>query len=324
MSTDSLERRESQHSPPDVLTPKPGPSAARRRPMRRRRTPQWVWGVLLLAPAFLLVLSVIAAPIAYLVRLSFTNAHAYLPRADFVGLENYTSLLQSSYFWDSVRITVMYAGLTVGFQLVLGVVIALVLHQKYPGRGAVRMIALIPYMIPSIVVALVWRWLLDPSTGAYTWLANRVWPGNVPNLLAPDQIFGPLVVVSVWMFTPFIVISVLARLQTIDESTLEAASIDGAGPWRRFWYVILPELKPVLYTLVLLRFMFMFTKFDVVYLFAGTSSQVRTLPVLTFQQIFGEARLGSGATLAMILFILLMVFTTVYLRTLYTRKAEQA
>lgn len=292
---------------------------------RRPRMPKWFWGLLLLSPALLLVLGVIATPIAYLVRLSLTDAHAYLPRVNPVGLDNYVALLSSSQFWDSVRTTAWYATLTVGLQLVLGVLIALLLHQSFRGRAVVRLIALAPYMIPAIVVALVWRWLLDPGSGAYSWALRGLLPGSgSPNFLSPSLIFVSLVVVSVWMFTPFIVISVLARLQTIDVSTIEAATVDGAGPWRRFWSIILPELKPVLLTLVLLRFMFMFTKFDIVYLFAGTGTEVRTLPVLTFQRIFGESRLGSGATLAMVLFILLMIFTTVYLRTLYQQKEDAA
>ncbi|TDE03404.1 carbohydrate ABC transporter permease [Jiangella asiatica] len=305
----------------------PGASAAGPRGPghQGRRMPGWFWGALLLSPAFFLVLGVIAAPIAYLVRLSFTDAHAYLPKFGSVGFDNYVALLRAPHFWDSVRTTVWYAGLTVGLQLVLGVLIALLLHQRFRGRGVVRLVALAPYMVPSIVVALVWRWLLDPTTGAYSWAIDKVWPGSEPpNLLSPSFIFWSLVVVSVWMFTPFIVISVLARLQTIDPSTLEAATVDGAGAWRRFWSIVLPELKPVLYTLILLRFMFMFTKFDVVYLFAGTGTEVRTLPVLTFQRIFGEARLGSGAAVAMILFVLLMIFTTVYLRTLYRQREETA
>lgn len=285
--------------------------------------PKWFWGFLLLLPALLLVLGVIAAPIAYLVRLGFTDAHAYLPRLNFVGLDNYLDLAGSPQFWESVRLTAWYALLTVGLQIVLGVVVALILHQDFRGRGLIRVVALAPYMIPAIIVALVWRWLLDEKSGAYTWIASTLLPGDGrPGFLGPNTIFWSLAIVSIWMFTPFIVISVLARLQTIDNATLEAARVDGAGPWRTFWSIVLPELMPVLLTLMLLRFMFMFTKFDIVYLFAGTGQEVRTLPILTFQRIFGESRLGAGAALAMVLYILLMIFTTVYLRLLFRRERE--
>lgn len=289
----------------------------------QRRTPQWVWGVLLISPAAVLVLGVIAAPILYLIRLSVTDAHAYLPRMNNVGLDNFSELVSSPQFWDSLQVTVGYATLTVGIQLVLGVIVALLMHQNFRARGVVRLIAIAPYMIPAIIVALVWRWLLEPNNGAYSWIVRTIIPGaEGANLLSPSWIFVSLVVVSVWMYTPFIVISVLARLQTIDPSTIEAATVDGAGPGRRFWHIILPEIRPVLLTLVLLRFMFMFTKFDIVYLFAGTGQEVRTLPLLTFQRIFGESRLGPGATLAVVMFLLLVVFTTVYLKTLHRDSEE--
>jgi multiple sugar transport system permease protein len=285
--------------------------------------PQWFWGVLLVSPAAVLVLGVIAVPIMYLARLSLTDAHAYLPRANAVGLGNFVDLASSQQFWDSLRTTVVYSTLTVGIQLVLGVVVALLMHQSFRGRGVVRLVAIAPYMIPAIIVAMVWRWLLEPNNGAYSWIARVLAPGSPQiNLLSPTWIFTSLVVVSVWMYTPFVVISVLARLQSIDPSILEAATVDGAGPWRRFWHIILPELMPVLLTLVLLRFMFMFTKFDIVYLFAGTGQEVRTLPLLTFQRIFGESRLGAGATLAMMMFVLLVIFTTVYLKTLHRRSED--
>lgn len=295
----------------------------RQAPASRRRVPQWAWGMTLVAPAAILVIGVIAVPIVYLVRLSSTDAHAYLPRQNTVGLGNYAAWLSSTEFWESLRITVLYSTSTVAIQLVLGVVVAHLIHQKFPGRGVVRLIAMAPYMIPAIIVALVWRWLLEPNNGAYSWIVHTVVPGAAGvNLLSPSWVFTSLIVVSVWMYTPFIVISVLARLQTIDPSVVEAATMDGANAWRRFWHITLPELMPVLLTLVLLRVMFMFTKFDIVYLFAGDGRSVRTLPLLTFQTIFGESRLGAGATLAVMMFVLLVIFTTVYLRTAHRNSEE--
>lgn len=286
------------------------------RPKRSRKAMrEAVWGLLLIAPAVILVVGVIAAPVIHLIRQSLTDAHAYLPNAEFVGLGNYQTLLASDDFQRSLWLTVLYAVLTVGLQTVLGVAVALLLHRQFKGRGFVRMVGMLPFMTPAIVVALVWRWLLDPSAGAYSWVISTFWAGeSVPNFLSPAWIFGSLVVVSLWMYTPFVVINALARLQTIDPSTIEAAMMDGANAWKRFWYVTLPELKSVLLTLVLLRFMFMFTKFDIVYLFGGTGKEVRTLPLLTYQRIFGESRLGSGSAIAVLMFILLIIFTTIYMR----------
>jgi ABC-type sugar transport system permease subunit len=278
----------------------------------RRRRLDSLYGFILVLPALVLVLGVIVIPVTYLVQTSFTNAHAYLPRRDFIGLANYELIFRSSsQFWSSLGITFAYTMLTLGLQLVLGVVVALALHQNFRGRGIVRMIAILPYMIPAVVVALVWRWLFDGTYGVYAQGLNAVL-GHSADWLGSGMIFTTLVIVSVWLFTPFVTLSALARLQTIDTEMLEASHVDGAGAWRRFWSIIFPELLPVLLMLALLRFMFMFTKFDIVYLFANSAQSARTLPLLTFQQIFGESRLGAGSALAVFMCVLLIVITTIY------------
>lgn len=305
---------------PSARAEAPPVSPARRRRRRREAT----WGALLVLPALALVIGVIAVPIVYLVRTSLTNAHAYLPRNDFIGLENYVALLApGSAFWASLWTTVLYTVSTLALQIVLGVLVALLLHQRFRFQPLVRMFALLPYMIPAVVVALVWRWLLDGNYGIWSDWINSL-AGTSVNFLGPDWIFPATVVVSVWLFTPFVTLSVLARLQTIDPSVVEASHIDGAGAWRRFWSITLPEIAGVIAMLALLRVMFMFTKFDIVYLFGGTGMSTRTLPILTFERIFGEARLGQGASIAIVMFLLLMIFTTIYLVVVNRRKGEKA
>lgn len=286
----------------------------------RRRMPQAVWGYLLVAPSVVLVAGVIVYPIGYLLRLSLLDAHAYLPRADFVGAANYIAALRSDVFWDSVRVTVIYAAGSVTAQVALGVGVALLLHQPFRGRGVVRVLAILPYMIPTVVVALVWRWLFDTRNGAATYLLSQAGAGGDVNWLGGDRIMLTAVFVSVWTFFPFVMLSVLARLQSLDPALLEAARVDGANAWQRFRFIVLPALRSVLVTLVILRFIFMFTKFDLLYLFAGSTRQTRTLPIITFLRIFGESRLGAGAALAVLLFGALIATTTLYLWL--TRRGE--
>jgi multiple sugar transport system permease protein len=134
---------------------------------------------------------------------------------------------------------------------------------------------------------------------------------------APETIMVTMILVSTWTFFPFVVIGVLARLQTIDPELYAAAQIDGAGAFRRFLHVTLPQIASVLFVLVLLRFMFMFTKFDVIWLFAGAGglgSYVRTLPIYTFVKSFGELQVGMGAALAVIMFVMMAAFVAVYFR----------
>lgn len=288
--------------------------------LRARKRREATYGILLILPAVALVLGIVVVPVIYLVQTSLTNAHAYLPRRDFVGLDNYAQLFsEKSQFWSSLGTTLSYAAITLVLQILVGTIVALILHQSFRGRPVIRLIALVPYMIPAVPVALLWRWLLDPKYGAWSEWINGVFHTSV-NLLGPDFLFGSLVFVSVWMFSPFVTIAVLARLQTIDQSTLEAAQLDGAGANRTFFSVILPEIIPVVLMLSLLRFMFMFTKFDIVYLFAGTGESTRTLPVMTFQMIFGESRLGLGSAAAMVMCVILIIFVTVYLWILGRKK----
>lgn len=292
----------------------------------RRRVPQSVWGLLLVLPSAALVVGVVMYPVIYLVRLSLFDAHAYLPRQDFVGLDNYAAALTSTdTFWQSTWLTVVYAGATVALQTALGVAVALLLHQQFRSRGLVRMFAILPYMIPTVVVAIVWRWLFDGRNGAAAYLLSATSLASAEtNWLGTGRVFTTAILVSVWTFFPFVMLSVLARLQSIDPILSEAARVDGANAWQRFRHIILPELRSVLITLVILRVMFMFTKFDLLYLFAGSSQETRTLPILTFLRIFGESRLGSGAALAVLMFALLLVSTTFYFWLARRGEAEEA
>lgn len=309
-----------RHPPSEDAAAPAAPTGARK---PGRRVPLPVWGVLLVLPSALLVAGVIVYPVVYLVRLSLFDAHAYLPRENFVGLDNYVSALTSSSFWDSTRLTVVYAGATVALQTVLGVAVALLLHQQFRGRGIVRVFAILPYMIPTVVVAIVWRWLFDSRNGAAAYLLStlNLAPAGT-NWLGSNRVLMSAIVVSVWTFFPFVMLSVLARLQSIDPILSEAARVDGAGAWQRFRYIILPELRAVLITLIILRIMFMFTKFDLLYLFAGSTQATRTLPILAFLRIFGELQLGSGAALAVLMFALLLLSTTVYFRLVRRGQTE--
>lgn len=283
--------------------------------------PQSVWGALLVLPSLALVTGVVLYPLVYLLWLSVHDKLPFGSELNFTGMENFAETFAAPEFWRSLRLTVTYAVGSVGLQTALGIAVALLLHQRFVGRGAVRMISMVPYVLPTIVVTLVWRWLLDVNYGPAEYAARLVGlTEHAVGWMTPSKIMLTLILVSTWTFFPFVMISVLARLQTIDPSLLEAGMVDGAGAVRRFWHITLPQLRPVLLTLVLLRIMFMFTKFDVVYLFAGTGglgTNVETLPVLTYIRTFGEGDLGSGAVLALFMFVLLGTVSLIYLRLLW-------
>jgi len=273
---------------------------------------------LLIAPSLAILIGLILYPVTYSVWLSLFSKHAYLPVQEFVGLGNYASYLQNSEFWRSVYLGAVFAGGSVVLQIIVGVLAALLLNEEFRGRGLVRAIVLFPYMLPAIVVVLLMRWLLNDTYGVLKNLMINAGLGNyVVVWFSPDNIMLTLILISVWIYFPFVVMAVLARLQSIDSELYDAARVDGAGAIRRFTNVTLPQIRDVLLVIVLLRVIFMFTKFDLVWLLVGAGGigyYVRTLPIFTFVTSFGELQVGAGASLSVMMFVFLLVFAITYLR----------
>ena len=275
-------------------------------------------GWLLLAPSLLLLGGLVVFPILYNLWLSLFDKHAFMPVQRFVGLQHYVYFAHDAEFWASVQYGVIYAGSTLVLQLLLGVSAALLLNEAFRGRNLLRGIVLFPYMIPTIVAVILWKWLLNDSYGLVNhWLVAAGVVAAPVAWLGKDHIMTSLVITSVWQFFPFVVVTYLARLQTIAPELYEAAKVDGAGAWRRFRHVTLPQTRNVLFVIVLLRSIFMFTKFDTVWLMAGeggVSRYVRTLPVYAYARSFTYLQAGMGAALAVIMFAMLLAATAVYFR----------
>jgi multiple sugar transport system permease protein len=286
---------------------------------------QAVAGWLLLAPSLLLMGGLVVYPIAYNLWLSLFDKHAFLPAQAFVGLRHYEYFASDPEFWSSVHYGVVYAGVTIVLQIVLGVLAALLLNEAFRGRGVLRGVVLFPYMIPTIVAVILWKWLLNDSYGLVNHLLVAAGITRAPVAwLGKDWIMTSLIMTSVWQFFPFVVVTYLARLQTIPPEQYEAATVDGAGAWRRFLHVTLPHTRSVLFVIVLLRSIWMFTKFDTVWLMAGeggVSRYVRTLPVYAYARTFTYLQAGMGAALAVIMFLMLLVATVFYFRVLRDEEA---
>jgi multiple sugar transport system permease protein len=285
--------------------------------LKGRRIPEHWWGYVLVAPAVILVLGLILYPVVYSFWLSVHSKHAYLPIETFVGLDNFRFFLTDyEGFWRSLWLGTIYAFGTVALQLACGVGAALLLHQSFVGRGFVRACALFPYMVPMIVVVILMRWILNDGYGVLPYVLRAI--GLDPGLmLGPDRIMLSLILISTWTFFPFVLIGTLARLQTIDPELYAAAKVDGAGPLRRFWHITLPQIRSVLFVLVLLRFLFMFTKFDIIWLFSGGTGIgyfTRTLPIYTYVKTFQELQVGMGAALSVFIFLILVAFALLYFK----------
>jgi multiple sugar transport system permease protein len=301
-----------------------GGGPGRPRPHRRGLSPRAA-GLLGIAPSLVLVGGLTLYPVAYAVWLSLFDKHSFFPAQRWVGLGNYVELARDPEFWDSVWKGTVYAGWTTTLQVVLGVAAALLLHEAFRGRALVRALVLFPYMIPTIVAVILWRWLLNETYGLVDYVLVAWGLVRQPVVwLGMERVMSSLVAMSVWQFAPFVVLSVLARLQTIPPELYEAARVDGARAWARFRHVTLPELRTVLLVVVLLRSVWMFTKFDTVWLWgegAGAGREIRTLPVYAFMRTFTYYQAGMGAALSVVMFLLLMAATAVYFR-LFWREEE--
>jgi multiple sugar transport system permease protein len=275
-------------------------------------------GWLLLAPSLLLIGGLILYPILYNLWLSLFDKHAFMPVQAFVGLRHYRYFATDPEFWSSFYYGVIYAAVTMALQLVLGVAAALLLNEAFRGRNLLRGVVLFPYLIPTIVAVILWKWLLNDSFGLVNHLLLVVGLVHAPVAwLGKDYIMSSLIITSVWQFFPFVVVTYLARLQTIPPELYEAARVDGATAWRRFLHVTLPATRTVLFVIILLRSIWMFTKFDTVWLMAGdgaVSRYIRTLPVYAYARSFTYLQAGMGAALAVVMFGMLLAATAAYFR----------
>ena len=228
-------------------------------------------GVALIAPTVLIFSAVIAYQLLSAIYLSLFSIYTPTLQGDWVGLANYGSLLAEAAFWRSLSVTLVWTIGTLSLQLVAGVLIALLLHQNILFRSLARSLILFPYFVSTVVAVLVWRWLFNDLYGILNHLlvASGLvdmpvdWLGQMPNAMIS------VILVGTWKYFPFVVIAVLARLQSIPEHLYEAATIDGANAWARFWDVTLPELRAVLLVVLLLRTIWDFKEFDLIYLLTG-------------------------------------------------------
>ena len=273
---------------------------------------------LLLAPALLVTLLIVFVPMVQAVWTSFYDLVLFRPNASrFVGLDNYLRLLSDPVFWTALWQTALWIGLTVPLQMGLGLVAALLLNQDFAWRGIARALVVIPWALPSVVIALMWRWIYDPSTGVANDLLLRlsIIQSAVPWLADPDTALYAVIATLTWQGFPVFAVMILAGLPGIPKSQYEAASIDGASPWRQFRYVTLPGLAPVLATAGLLRVIWVANSMDVIFVMTGGGPgyATYTLPLYAFVKARQNLDFGYGTAIAVTFTILLAGIVALYL-----------
>lgn len=273
----------------------------------------------LLSPAVIATLVLVFYPMFQAAITSLFRNVLWRPRdVAFIGLDNYLAILHDPVAWSSLGRTVLWIGVTVPLQLLLGLCTALLLNQQFRWRGLARSLILIPWALPSVIIGLMWSWIYHPQAGVLNDLALRLGllQAAVPWLANPDTALYSIMVALIWQGFPFFAIMILAGLQTIPANLYEAASIDGATTWQKFWEITLPGLKGVLVTAVMLRLIWVANSIDVIYVMTGGGPGYasQTLPLYAFKRTYASMDFGYGTALAVTFSILLLGLIVLYLR----------
>jgi multiple sugar transport system permease protein len=277
----------------------------------------------LLLPTVLLLALFIAYPFAKGVELSVTDAKVGVP-GHFVGMHEFAALANDSIFRTAVYNTFVYTAVTTVFKLALGLWLALLLNRHFKGKAVTRAFVLLPFIIPTVLSTFAWKWMFDPTFSVINWtlfqlglIHSRInWLGD-PNLAMVS-----IIIVNVWRGVPFYAISLLAGLQTVNPELQEAAAIDGAKPWQRFWHVTWPLLLPVTMVVVLFSVIQTFADFQLVYVLTGggPANSTQLFATYAYQIGVGTGLLSQGAAISLAMFPVLLIVVIVQL--LYIRRVE--
>jgi multiple sugar transport system permease protein len=297
--------------------PAPGPQGKITTRTRSERRLGW----LLCAPAVIAMLLVTAYPIGYAIVLSLQDLDLRFPEeGGFVGLDNYSAVLTSGLWWEDLFNTGFIMVISVAIELALGMIIALVMYRAIFGRGLVRTAVLIPYGIVTVVAAFAWQFAFAPDTGFVNSLPliadDKAWFGD------RFSAFSVIIMAEVWKTTPFMALLLLAGLTTIDDGLYEAAKVDGANAWQRFWRITLPLMKPAILVALLFRTLDAFRVFDTIFIMTRGAQDTESVSILGFNQLISRLNLGLGSAVSVLIFICVLVIAFIFVRGFGVRMAE--
>jgi multiple sugar transport system permease protein len=267
-----------------------------------------------LSPGIIVIVLFILLPLVMAIRMSFYDMQSFVSVPKFAGFSNYVRIFADPQFWNALGNGFFYCIVTITFQVFIGIAFALVLNESFRGKAFVRGLTLLPYILPTVVVALTWQWMMDGTIGVLTLGAYKLGLGQINWLETPHMAMFTVILVSVWTWTPFVTTCFLAALQTIPIDLLDAALVDGTSAWQRFIYITIPILKPILAIIILLRGIWMFNKFDVIWLLTkgGPMNATEHLPILTYQKVFQTYDIGGGTAVATVSFVILVAVVMLY------------
>ncbi len=279
---------------------------AKRRASEGKRAEQKL-GLLLCAPAVVVMLVVTAYPILYAIYLSFFRADLRTPDAnEFIWFGNYVTVLSSPIWWQAFSVTMLITVVGVFFELALGMALAIVMHRTIVGRGLVRTSALVPYAIVTVVAAFSWRFAWTQGVG---WLA-----GDSAPLTERGPSLAIIILAEVWKTVPFMALLLMAGLALVPEDLLKAASMDGASPWQRFWKITVPLIKPSILVALLFRTLDTFRVFDNIYVLTNGANDTSSVSIVAYNNLIRGLNLGIGSTMAVLIFITIAIIAYLFIK----------
>ena len=281
-------------------------------------------GLMLAAPAAFVMLAVTAYPIGYAVYLSLLRADLRFPHDHaWVGLDNYITVLTAHVWWRDLAHTLIITVSTVAIELVLGMLLALVMHRTFFGRGVVRTVALVPYGIITVVAAFAWRFAWSSAQGGFVPKLFG-WSFDPTATTEPFWNYVIVILTEVWKTTPFIALLLLAGLTTVPDELHDAAKVDGATAWQRFWRITIPLIKPAILVALLFRTLDALRIFDSVYIIsAGNNPNLESMSVLNFNELLVQLNLGVGSAISVLIFLIVVFVAFLFVKGFGISFAQQ-
>lgn len=285
-----------------------------------------IWGkekntaYLMVFPTACIILFLGIIPILYVIWLSLNEVNPVTMQTNFVGIKNYSAILTNSEFWKSLGITFYFTFVSIMLQLVLGFLAALLLNQEFRGRWLVRTVCLLPWTVPTLVNANLWKWMLNTTYGIINkvLLAMHLIDHEIFWLGKPFLTLNTVIIVDTWRMLPMVTLMLLAAMQTISQSNLEAATVDGANAFKRIIHVYLPGIKPMILVVLVLRTIQAFRVFDIIYTMTkgGPNNGTMAISFYTYYEIFNYLNYGKGAAISLIILVAMLMLSMVYMRIL--------
>lgn len=273
-------------------------------------------GIILVLPALALFVAVIVYPLLNSMYMAFLDKSLLWPGTEFVGLENIQKVLERD-FLDILWTTLLFTGGATVLPFLIGLAVALLLNTSFHGRGLLRGLFLLPWLVPAVVVSFLWMWIFNANYGVINGMLrdSGLITENINFLGQQSTAIWAVIIAKAWNTFPWMAVMILAGLQTIPSELYEAAAIDGAGRLRQFWHVTIPQLRGVITTVILLSFIWNFQHFETIYVMTtgGPAGSTTTFSIAVYQEAFESFDLGTAGAIGLLWMILLSVIVGIYL-----------